>query len=110
MFFYKSDYTIDQTLNFKPSLEQKFLLEYTGKNFPAGQAERIWLRVIDHKWHMSEKLNRDVGLRVAAVDYIQNFHKTDGAEKDSNLGFLKKLFKTVLYAVNPPPVSKKYMY
>ena len=75
MNFYKLDYTIEKTLNLKPSLEQKFLLEYTGKNFPAKEAEKLWLKVIDHKWYVSERLNRDIGLRVAAVDYIGNFYK-----------------------------------
>ncbi len=30
-------------------------------------------RVLEHKWLLSEQLGRDVGLRVAAVDYFDNF-------------------------------------
>ena len=33
MIFYKYDYAIEKTLNLRPSLEQKFLLELQAKNF-----------------------------------------------------------------------------
>ena len=96
MNFYRLDYTVEKTLNFKPSLEQKFLLEYTGKNFPAKEAEKLWLMVIDHKWYVSERLNRDIGLRVAAVDYIANFYKPPVNEnKDSFIRTMQKFFRTV---------------
>jgi hypothetical protein len=28
--------------------------------------------VLEHKWFVSERLGRDVGLRVAALDYFEN--------------------------------------
>ena len=36
------------------------------------EAEDIFPRVLEHKWFLSERLGRDVGLRVAAVDYFEN--------------------------------------
>lgn len=106
---YKLDYTIEKTLNFKPNLEQKFLLEYTGKKFSEEEARGLWLRVIDHKWYISERLNRDIGLRVAAVDYVQNFYKPPVKDKkDGLIEFVKKFFRTIFYSVGPPPVSKNY--
>src|SRR4051794_104268 len=50
----------------------------------------------NHKWYVSERLGRDVGLRVAAVDFIENFYRP--AELDSRphaigqhlIGFAKK--------------------
>lgn len=109
MNFYKLDHTIDKTLNLKPTLEQKFLLEFTGKNFPEIEAKGLWARIIDHKWYISERLNRDIGLRVAAVDYVQNFYKPPAKEKkDSFMEFIKKFFRTIFYSVGPPPVSKNY--
>ena len=76
MIFYKLDYTIEKTLNSKPSLEQKYLFEFTGKEFPAKEAKNLWTKVIDHKWYVSERLKRDIGLKVAAVDYIRKFLRT----------------------------------
>jgi hypothetical protein len=28
--------------------------------------------ILEHKWYVSERLGRDVGLRVAALDYFEN--------------------------------------
>jgi hypothetical protein len=35
-------------------------------------AQAVWERINDHKWYLSERLGRDVGLRVAAIDYFEN--------------------------------------
>lgn len=37
------------------------------------QAREMLPRVLEHKWLLSERLGRDVGLRVAAADYFDNF-------------------------------------
>ena len=72
------------------------MFEYTGKNFPAKDAENLWLKVIDHKWYVSERLNRDIGLRVAAVDYIGNFYYPPlSVKKDSFIEKIQKFFRTV---------------
>lgn len=112
MNFYKDEYTIERTLNFKPNLEQKFLLEYTGREFPAAEAKKVWPRVIDHKWYLGEHLGRDIGLRVAAADYVQNFYRppADDRNLSGTDGPLKRIFRTLFYTVGPPPVSKKYTY
>lgn len=51
-------------------------------------ARDVWPQVLEHKWLMSERLGRDVGLRVAAVDYFENVHPTGtatGAEEQGSL-------------------------
>ena len=35
-------------------------------------AEREWRAVLDHKWYVSERVGRDVGLKTAVVDYFEN--------------------------------------
>jgi len=32
----------------------------------------LWDELMRHKWLISEQLGRDVGLRVAALDYLEN--------------------------------------
>ncbi len=109
MNYYRSDYAIETTLNLKPSLEQKFLLEFTGNNYSEEEARGLWLRIIDHKWFISERLERDIGLRVAAVDYVQNFYKSPAKEKELGLiESVKTFFQMLFYSVGPPPVSKNY--
>jgi len=39
------------------------------------EARLIWVNLLSHKWEMSEKLGRNVGIRVAAFDYFKNIRK-----------------------------------
>lgn len=79
------NFTIIKTPETRYSDAQIFLREFTGKNFSRKDAASIWAKVQDHKWNMSENLRRDVGIRVAAIDFIENFYlpENDGAESSS---------------------------
>lgn len=76
MIFYTLDYTIEKTLRQNLSAEQKFLKNFSDENFTAKDAKFVYTKITDHKWYVSEKLKRDVGMTVAAVDYFENFHET----------------------------------
>ena len=52
--------------------EQVFLEKITGEKFPREKAEHLWARICDHKWYIGEKLQRDVGFNVAAIDFLEN--------------------------------------
>ena len=54
-----------------------------------GEASRLSRRIADHKWYVSERLSRDVGFHVAAVDYLEHFHDTD--RNDNADAFLAKV-------------------
>ncbi len=41
-------------------------------SFPESEARDHWKAIVKHKWYMSEQLKRNVGIRVAALDYFQN--------------------------------------
>jgi hypothetical protein len=69
---FKLDYVIESTLADVPNEEQKILKELAGIRLPAAEARAEWPRVLEHKWFVSERLGRDVGLRVAALDYFEN--------------------------------------
>lgn len=62
--------------NLKQSLseEQKFLKELTGRKFTSEEAKFLWTRISDHKWFISENLGRDVGFKVAAIDFLENVY------------------------------------
>jgi hypothetical protein len=68
---FKLDYVIERTLA-ETTDEQLALRELTGIRLAAAEARNVWLRILDHKWYVSERLGRDVGLRVAAIDYVEN--------------------------------------
>ena len=51
---------------------RRSLKEWAGVKLSASEASDVWPQVLEHKWYMGERLGRDVGLRVAAVDYFEN--------------------------------------
>jgi transitional endoplasmic reticulum ATPase len=48
------------------------IFEISGTKFDPEIASDIWAKILQHKWLMSEKLGRDVGLRTACVDFLEN--------------------------------------
>jgi transitional endoplasmic reticulum ATPase len=55
------------------------IFEISGIKFDFDIAADIWPKILQHKWLMSEKLGRDVGLRTACIDFLEN---TDQALKE----------------------------
>ena len=68
---FKLDYVIEKTLA-EQTNELRVLKRLAGVNISADEARALWPRILDHKWYVSERLGRDVGLRVAAIDYFEN--------------------------------------
>lgn len=79
----------------KFSDEQVILSEFTGIHFSRNEAEALFSKIKNHKWMMSEKLSRDVGLRVAAIDFMENFYQPQNLlRKDSEIS--ESSLKTLL--------------
>jgi transitional endoplasmic reticulum ATPase len=57
----------------RPEECSTLLFEYTGHKFDPDRSEELCRKIVEHKWELSEKLGRDVGTRVAGVDFIENF-------------------------------------
>jgi len=51
------------------------IFELSGSKFAPDVAVELWPRIMQHKWVMSEKLGRDVGLRTACIDYVENMEQ-----------------------------------
>ena len=69
---FRLDYVIEKTIGEVACEEQKVLKELAGVRLRPAEARAEWPRMLEHKWFMSERLGRDVGLRVAALDYFEN--------------------------------------
>lgn len=54
---------------------RRALKELAGVRLSASEACDVWPRVLEHKWYLGERLGRDVGMRVAAVDYFENVRR-----------------------------------
>ena len=69
---FRLEYVIEKITSDHLHGRKRTLKKLAGVKMSASEAEQAWLRVLDHKWYLSERLGRDVGLRVAAVDYFEN--------------------------------------
>jgi hypothetical protein len=69
---FKLDYVIERALADGRCEEQSLLRELAGVRLTSSEARAEWPRVLEHKWFVSERLGRDIGLRVAAIDYFEN--------------------------------------
>lgn len=48
------------------------IFEISGTQLDPEVAAALWPKILQHKWLMSEKHGRDVGLRVACIDFIEH--------------------------------------
>ena len=108
MIFYQLDYVVDEILKDVPSQEQIFLKSYLNRDFPKKEAAYLWERIVDHKWYVGERLKRDVGFRVAAVDYIENFYEPSRffGDKNKKSGVFGKFFRPINSSLRSYFVSK----
>jgi transitional endoplasmic reticulum ATPase len=48
------------------------IFELSGTRFEPDIAADLWPKILKHKWLLSEKLGRDVGFRIACIDFLEN--------------------------------------
>jgi hypothetical protein len=53
---------------------QAMLKQYTGTEFKPGEVFEIWTNILKHKVKMSSMLNRDIAIKVAALDYFETVY------------------------------------
>ena len=69
---FRLERVIEKIISVRLRGRKRALKKLAGVKMSASEAEHAWPRVLDHKWYLSERLGRDVGLRVAAADYFEN--------------------------------------
>lgn len=108
MISYQLDYVVDEVLKNLPTGEQISLKKYLNRDFPRKEANFLWERIVDHKWNVSERLRRDVGFRVAAVDYYENFYESGAVfgGKNRRAGFFSKILRPINSSLRSYFVSK----
>jgi SpoVK/Ycf46/Vps4 family AAA+-type ATPase len=55
-----------------PEVYARKIFEISGAKFDPDMAADLWQKILQHKWLMSEKLGRDVGLKTACTDFLEN--------------------------------------
>ncbi len=48
------------------------LKHYTNIEIKSQNLFKLWIAILDHKLKMSKMLNRDISIKVAALDYIED--------------------------------------
>jgi len=48
------------------------ICEFSGQKVEPKVAAELWPKIMQHKWVLSEKLGRDVGTKVACLDFMEN--------------------------------------
>lgn len=77
---YKLDYPTNNSLESIPGVGRSLLQVYTGSSISENEAKTLLHKIADHKWYVSQKLDRDIGFHVAAIDYVENFYEPQPAE------------------------------
>jgi transitional endoplasmic reticulum ATPase len=67
------------------------IYEVTGHKFEPPVASDLWMKILEHKWVLSEKLGRDVGVKVSALDLIENTDAVRDELEAGNVRLLKEL-------------------
>lgn len=82
---FRLEYVIEKTLRVTSTAngrrEQRMIEDLTGLQVPKSQAREVWSSILLHKWYLGERLNRDVGLHTAAVDYLENIAPPSSFER-----------------------------
>jgi transitional endoplasmic reticulum ATPase len=67
------------------------IYDVSGHKFEPAVAGDLWIKILEHKWFLSEKLGRDVGIRVSALDLIENTDAVRDELEAENVRLLKEL-------------------
>lgn len=73
-----------------PETCASLIFDSSGRKLEPEIAKEIWGSILQHKWFLSEKLGRDVGIRVACLDFIENSEALNYQLEDSENVFLLK--------------------
>ena len=61
-----------------PGRAERYIIRaLTGVALSEAHARAVMPRIVEHKYFLSQRLGRDVGLKVAAVDYLENVEPAD---------------------------------
>ena len=77
------EYMIEKEIEPQLTDVQRTLNTLPGVKLSAKEAREALARIQNHKWYISERLGRDVGLRVAAIDYFENIYEPPVVRNES---------------------------
>lgn len=88
---FKLDYLIEKAIQRKEMDARRILQELAGVKLSAREAREAMPSIQNHKWYISERMGRDVGLKVAAIDYFDNIYKPRASQRSGSLPLTQRL-------------------
>ena len=79
------DQIIEKSVQPRMTDPQRTLKALAGVSLNAEEARAVLPLIREHKWFVSERLGRDVGWRVAAIDFFEHVHEARAARRASDL-------------------------
>ncbi len=90
---------VDKLISLDQNFYTKLLQQFVSEDFEEEEAKRLWFEILSHKYSISEKLGRNVGLKVALLDYLENIK---GIIKSSKIIEEEEFIKTLKMATVDP--------
>ena len=72
---HEDEYLLDQIGKKSGTYHRELIFALVQVRLPEDEATRDWKEILKHKYILSEKLNRNVGIHVATLDYYTNIKK-----------------------------------
>lgn len=68
------------------------IFNYTGYKFEPEIASELWPKILQHKWFLSQRIDRDVGIKVVCLDFVENVEPMQiGPDEEELICLLKEL-------------------
>lgn len=109
--------TDELTEALSPEMCANTIFEICGSKFDPEAAADLWPKILQHKWLLSEKLARDVGLRVACIDFLENtdqalaeylaYEREDILDEMGARAISKELWETISESQPPKQIVQR---
>lgn len=101
---------IDQLISLDKNFYSNLISRIVSEDFDEETAKNLWFEILVHKWEVSKKLGRNVGIRVATLDYLENIK---GLIKTPKIIEEEEFIKTLKLATKDPLTgvyNRRYMF
>jgi diguanylate cyclase (GGDEF)-like protein len=90
---------VEKIVSLDKNFYSKLLKQFVSEDFEEEEAKKLWFEILSHKYKISEKLGRNVGIKVATLDYLENIK---GIIKASKIIEEEEFIKTLKLATIDP--------
>lgn len=101
---------VEKLISLDPNFYSNLLSKLVSEDFDEDFAKKLWFEILEHKYRISERLGRNVGIRVATLDYLEN---VKGIIKSPKIIEEEEFIKTLKLATKDPLTglyNRRYMF